>query len=222
MPLIKDLLIRLLKRGAGRYLEEARLSEERVSSDPCQQFTLWFDLARRLDPEFANAMTISTVSADGQPSSRLVLLKDFDQRGFVFYTNYASRKAVELDANPRACLGFWWPEVYRQVRVEGQVGRVSREESEAYFATRPRGSQIGAWASRQSAVLSGRAELRERLAAREKRFVGQEVPCPPFWGGYRLAPERFEFWQGRESRLHDRLRYRRLDKGGWLMERLSP
>ncbi len=222
MTIIKNILIFLLKRGASRYSAEARLNESEVLPDPCQQFARWFELARKLDPEFANAMTLSTVSEDGQPSSRLVLLKEFDSRGFVFYTNYESRKARELTVNPRASLGFWWPEVYRQVRIEGVVTKVSRAESMAYFATRPRGSQLGAWASRQSAVLAGRAELRARLEERERRFAGQEVPCPPFWGGYLLAPERMEFWQGRQSRLHDRLLYRRAPEGVWLLERLSP
>ncbi len=222
MSIIKNVLISLLKRGASRYLAEARLNESDVLPDPCQQFARWFELARKLDPEFANAMTLSTVSEDGQPSSRLVLLKDFDSRGFVFYTNYESRKARELAVNPRAGLGFWWPEAYRQVRIEGVVAKVSRAESMAYFATRPRGSQVGAWASRQSAVLAGRAELRARLEECERRFAGQEVPCPPFWGGYLLAPERMEFWQGRESRLHDRLLYSRSPEGAWHLERLSP
>jgi pyridoxamine 5'-phosphate oxidase len=151
-----------------------------------------------------------------------VLLKGFDEQGFVFYTNYGSRKAVELDANPQASLVFWWKEVYRQVRIEGRVEKVSRAESERYFQSRARDSQLGAWASRQSAVLANRAAFERELAAYTQQFKGQEVPCPPFWGGYRLDPVAMEFWQGRPNRLHDRLRYQRSAGGAWQMERLSP
>lgn len=222
MSLIKKLIVRLLKSGAGRYLDEARLDKASAHADPLRQFGEWFDLAKEVDPEFANAMTLSTASGAGRPSSRLVLLKDVDERGFVFYTNYQSRKAGELAENDWAALVFWWKEVYRQVRVEGRVEKVSRLESERYFQTRPRGSQLGAWASRQSAVLANRAEFEASLAAYERQFAGQEVPCPPFWGGYRLAPVALEFWQGRENRLHDRLRYQRSAGDGWTIDRLSP
>ena len=221
MSLIKKFIIRLIKSGAGRYLEEARLSRSTADPDPVRQFGRWYEVAKEVDPEFANAMVLSTADPSGHPSSRLVLLKGYDEQGFVFYTNYGSRKAGELDGNPRACLVFWWKEVYRQVRIEGEVTRTCREESERYFATRPRGSQIGAWSSRQSAILSRRAELEEGIAHYEGKFKDREVPCPPFWGGYRLTPETMEFWQGRESRLHDRLRYRRAERG-WEIERLSP
>jgi len=222
MSFIKKLVIRLIKSGAGRYLDEAKLSRATAAADPIRQFAAWFELAKEVDPEFANAMVLSTVAPAGQPSSRLVLLKGFDEEGFVFFTNYGSRKAGELTANPQASLVFWWKEVYRQVRIEGRVEQVSRAESEAYFATRPRGSQIGAWASRQSATLSRRADLQKKIDEVERQFEGRQVPCPPFWGGFRLTPLAMEFWQGRESRLHDRLLYRRDAGGTWAIERLSP
>lgn len=222
MSLIKKIIVRLIKSGASRYLDEAKLSRATADVNPFRQFDAWFELAKEVDPEFANAMVLSTVSSSGQPSNRLVLLKGVDEQGFVFYTNYGSRKAYELDSNQQASLVFWWKEVYRQVRIEGQVEKVSREESECYFATRPRASQIGAWASRQSATLSRRVELQEKIDSYERRFKGQQVPCPLFWGGYRLAPHSLEFWQGRESRLHDRLVYRRTVDGGWEIDRLSP
>jgi pyridoxamine 5'-phosphate oxidase len=166
-------------------------------------------------------MTLATADAAGRPSARMVLLKGFDERGFVFYTNYGSRKAGELDANPAAALVFWWPPLQRQVRVEGNVERVSREESEAYFRTRPLGSQLGAWASAQSQVIAGRAELERRLEELTARYGDGDVPLPPFWGGYRIRPEVVEFWQNRPNRLHDRLRYRRTPTG-WTIDRLSP
>ncbi len=222
MSFLKKLVVRLIKTGASRYLEEAHLSRATAAADPVRQFGAWFTLAKELDPEFYNAMVLSTATPSSQPSSRLVLLKGFDEQGFVFFTNYGSRKAGELADNPQASLVFWWKEVYRQVRIEGRVEKVSREESACYFATRPRGSQIGAWASRQSALLNRRADLQNRIDDVEGQFTGQEVPCPPFWGGYRLTPERIEFWQGRESRLHDRLLYRRGADGAWEIERLSP
>jgi pyridoxamine 5'-phosphate oxidase len=222
MSLLKNLVIRLIKTGASRYLDEAHLSRATADANPVRQFAAWFDLAKEIDPEFANAMVLSTAATSGQPSSRLVLLKGFDDQGFVFFTNYGSRKATELAGNPQANLVFWWKEVYRQVRIEGRVEKVSREESEGYFATRPRGSQIGAWASRQSTTLNRRADLQAKIDAYELQFKGQEIPCPPFWGGYRLAPLSMEFWQGRESRLHDRIVYSKTEDGDWEIERLSP
>jgi pyridoxamine 5'-phosphate oxidase len=166
-------------------------------------------------------MTLATAGADGRPSARMVLLKGVDERGFVFYTNYGSRKAAELDGSGAAALVFWWPPLQRQVRVEGSVERVTREESEAYFRTRPVGSRLGAWASAQSQVIAGREVLERRLRELQEQFGDGEVPLPSFWGGYRVRPEVIEFWQNRSDRLHDRLRYRRVGEG-WKIERLSP
>jgi pyridoxamine 5'-phosphate oxidase len=167
------------------------------------------------------SMTLGTASKDGQPSARIVLLKSFDDRGFVFYTNYHSRKGKELSDNPRACLLFYWPQLWRQVRVEGDVEKVSTAESEAYFQSRPLGSRLGAWASNQSEVVETREVLESRFAELEKRF-GEDVPRPEHWGGYRLKPNSIEFWQGRDNRLHDRLLYRLQEDGSWSIERLGP
>ena len=167
-------------------------------------------------------MTLATVDADGTPSARMVLLKGFDERGFVFYTNYGSPKASDLERNPGAALVFYWAELERQVRVSGTVARVSHEESEAYFRTRALGSRLGAWASAQSTVISGRAPLEQRLGEVTARFADGDVPLPPFWGGYIVTPQSIEFWQGRPNRLHDRLRYLRQPDGTWIVERLSP
>lgn len=198
------------------------LTEEDAAADPLLQFGRWLDdaIAARL-PE-PNAMTVATSAPDGAPAARMVLLRGFDDNGFVFYTNYESRKGDDLRANPRAALLFFWAELQRQVRIEGNVVRVTAEESDAYFASRPRGSQIGAWASRQSEVLPDRAALERRVVEIEALYAGRAVPRPPHWGGYRVHPLRIEFWQGRASRLHDRLRFRRLKGGEWLRERLSP
>jgi pyridoxamine 5'-phosphate oxidase len=166
-------------------------------------------------------MALATSTADGSPSARMMLLKGFDQRGFRFFTNFDSSKGDELTANARAAIVFHWATLHRQVRVQGRVERISQEESAEYFATRPRGSQLGAWASQQSAVLENRRQLDEQYREHEARFKGTEVPLPPFWGGYRLVPERIEFWQGRANRLHDRLSYTRRDDR-WVVARLSP
>jgi len=197
------------------------LTETDVSADPIEQFSRWFEVASAHDQVEANAMTLATGNAAGQPSARTVLLKAFDEQGFVFYTNLTSRKAADLQDNPQAALLFWWRALERQIRIEGSVEPVPHAMAEEYFSIRPRGSQLGAWASRQSAVIPNRAWLEEHLSETESTYADQEVPCPPFWGGYRVRPQSMEFWQGRASRLHDRLRYR-LQEGGWCLERLSP
>jgi len=197
------------------------LDEADLAADPIQQFMLWFQEA--LDcPAIAepNAMVLSTVSSEGQPHARYVLLKGLDAEGLVFFTNYGSEKGRDLEANPRAALTFGWIEQERQVRIEGAVSPTPRSAVEAYFQTRPRGSRLGAWASNQGEVIPTRAVLEARLAEADARFPA-DVPPPPAWGGYRLAPERFEFWQGRTNRLHDRLRYRKSGPG-WIIERLAP
>jgi pyridoxamine 5'-phosphate oxidase len=201
--------------------ERARPLDERdLDRDPFRQFEAWFaDAAVRV--RVPEAMAIATAGEDGAPSLRMVLLKGFDEHGFVFFTGYESRKGRELDANPHAALLFYWDPLGRQVRVEGSVTKVARDESERYFHSRPRGAQIAALASRQSSVIGGRDELDARHAELERELEGREVPLPPRWGGLRLVPVTFEFWQHRENRLHDRLRYRR-DGDRWLIERLSP
>lgn len=199
----------------------AALDRTDVDPDPIVQFTRWFEDARRADILEPNAMTLATCSTDGMPSARIVLLKDVSPHGFTFYTDYRSQKGEELAANPRAALVFLWKEIERQVRITGRVERVAREESEAYYRSRPEGSRIGAWASQQSSVLETRATLEEAVATAAARFAHGDIPLPPHWGGYRVVPDALEFWQGRQSRLHDRLRYRAADSG-WALERLSP
>jgi pyridoxamine 5'-phosphate oxidase len=199
------------------------LSEAEAAAEPFAQFAAWFaeiQAVSRLEP---TAMTLATATADGRPSARMVLLKGWDARGFVFYSNYDSRKGDELAANPWAALVFYWPELERQVRVEGSVAPLPPEESDTYFASRPLGSRLGAWASARSRVIPTRAVLEARMAALETEYPeGRPVPRPPNWGGFRVTPTSIEFWQGRLNRLHDRLRYTHQPEGGWLRERLSP
>jgi pyridoxamine 5'-phosphate oxidase len=200
-------------------VEELRKSA--VDSDPLEQFRRWYTEAGEAGVKAPQAMALATATADGAPSVRMVLLKGADERGFVFFTGYVSRKAAELDANPRAALLFHWDALGRQVRIEGRVARVAGQESDAYFATRPRGAQLAAAASQQSSVLRDRAEIDERVAELAREHEGSNVRRPDHWGGYRLVPETYEFWQHRDDRLHDRLRYRRAN-GAWVVERLSP
>jgi pyridoxamine 5'-phosphate oxidase len=198
------------------------LDRGELDADPILQFQRWFDEAKSAGISEANAMSLATAEPDGHPSARMVLLKGADQDGFVFYTNYGSQKARELTANPRAALVFFWPQLHRQVRITGSVEKTSRSESEAYFQTRPRGSQIAAWASWQSSIIPDREDLEARVRKIDAKHARAEVPLPPNWGGYRLHPVSIEFWQGRPDRLHDRLRYSRRPKGGWKIERLAP
>ena len=196
------------------------LTKELVNSDPFVQFGIWLDEALSAEITDANAMTISTVDAECRPLNRVVLLKGFDEHGFVFFTNYESKKGSDLAANPNVSLSFFWPQLQRQVIIAGQAAKVSAEESASYFSMRPYESQIGAWASKQSSVIESRSALDAKFNAMREKF-GTDVPLPPFWGGFRVTASRIEFWQGRESRLHDRILYR-LDGGRWIVERLSP
>ncbi len=205
-----------------REYARARLDEAEVSPDPITEFARWFAEAQEAQVPEPNAMTLATATADGVPSARIVLLKAFDERGFVFFSDYRSRKGAELEGNSRAALVLYWGELERQVRITGTVSLTSREDSELYFRTRPLGSRLGAWASHQSQVIAGREVLEERLREVESRFADAEVPLPPYWGGYRVEPEAIEFWQGRQSRLHDRIRYARAGDESWKVERLSP
>ena len=192
-----------------------------VTDDPIERFQEWFREAEQAGVEVPEAMTLATAGADGAPSARMLLLKGADDEGFVFYSGYVSRKAGELDQNPRAALVFYWRPLGKQVRVEGPVERVSERESAAYFATRPRGSQLAAWASQQSQPLESREELERRYAELKREYAGREVPRPPHWGGFRLRPDAIEFWEHRENRLHDRFCYTRA-REGWIAELLSP
>jgi pyridoxamine 5'-phosphate oxidase len=199
----------------------ARLDEKDVSRDPIAEFARWFAEAQAAEVEEPNAMVLATATPDGAPSARVVLLKGFDERGFVFFTDYRSRKGAELETNPRAALVLHWSELERQVRITGDVTRTSTEESEAYYRSRPMGSRLGAWVSHQSQTIPSRGVLEGGLREVERRFAGGDVPLPPYWGGYRVKPGAIEFWQGRENRLHDRIRYVK-DEGGWRIERLAP
>lgn len=226
-----------------REYKRGKLDREDLLADPLAQFNAWFTTAQprgsRIwkiaigfykwlqivmgsSPIEPNVMTLATADASGRPSARTVLLKGVDERGFVFFTNYESRKGHELAANPNAALVFYWQELERQVCIGGTVSKLPATESEAYFKSRPRGSRLAAWASHQSTVLADRAELERHFEAIEARFASREVPLPPFWGGYVLRPERVEFWQGRPSRMHDRFSYSRQPDGKWKLDRLSP
>jgi pyridoxamine 5'-phosphate oxidase len=198
------------------------LSEKDVQHDPIRQFDLWWTEAISSQIEEVNAMTLATASSDGLPSARIVLLKGFTEEGFVFFTNYNSFKGQQLDENPRACLVFFWKELERQVRITGLIEKVSAEESDVYFSSRPESSRIGAWASPQSKVIESRNILETTEAELQKAFEGKEIPRPLHWGGYRLKPVSVEFWQGRQSRLHDRIHYSLEGTGNWRIERLAP
>jgi pyridoxamine 5'-phosphate oxidase len=198
------------------------LLEKSANPSPFQQFQTWFTQALEAQVIEPNAMTLATVTPDGKPAARIVLLKDMDERGFVFYTNFQSRKGQELTQTPVAALVFWWGELERQVRIEGTIALVSPAEADVYFQSRPRGSQLGAWVSQQSQVIPNRDALEQRLMALEQEYSDRPIPRPPHWGGYRLMPTYFEFWQGRANRLHDRLCYRQISSDAWNMQRLSP
>jgi pyridoxamine 5'-phosphate oxidase len=201
----------------------ATLDEANCETNPIDQFAKWFRDAKNAQLKEPNAMSLATCTLDGRPSSRIVLLKEFGEPGFIFYTNYGSQKGRECETNPHVALTFLWAELERQVRVEGTVSRIPPEKSEAYFRSRPRGSRIGAWVSNQSELIENRAVLEKRLAELETRFAGSDdIPPPGYWGGLCVKPERIEFWQGRTSRLHDRILFTRSSDGSWQMGRLAP
>ena len=202
--------------------EKAALDESAVDRDPIRQFHLWFEEATEAGIPEPYAVTLATASPEGRPSARVVLMRGFDDRGFVFFTNYRSRKGAEIEANPFASMCFFWQPLERQVRVEGRVVLASEAESDEYFKGRPTGSKLGAWVSNQSGVVRDRATLEAEMAEIRRRFPGEEIPRPPHWGGYRVVPESIEFWQGRPGRLHDRIVYRKAAGGGWRIERLAP
>ena len=210
---IADLRIDYTKSG---------LVETDVDPNPFKQFKKWFDQALAAQLPEPNAMTLATVSQDGKPRARIVLLKNFNEQGFVFYTNYNSQKSQEIAQNPSAALIFWWAELERQVRIEGNVEKVAESESDEYFYSRPVGSQLGAWASQQSQIIDNREVLEHQLQELEKIYQNQTIPRPPHWGGYRIVPQAIEFWQGRTNRLHDRLYYSLLEDHTWVIKRLSP
>lgn len=200
---------------------KATLSPDEAAENPLEQFRLWFSEAQKSKAQEVNAMNLSTASADGRPSSRIVLLKNISEDGFVFFTNYNSRKGEQIAVNPYAALTFFWPELERQVRIEGRLHKVSAEVSDEYFSRRPRASQLGAWASPQSQEIPGRETLENKEKELEDKFAGQPIQRPPHWGGYELIPDHIEFWQGRPSRLHDRLLYEKKE-AGWINKRLAP
>jgi pyridoxamine 5'-phosphate oxidase len=196
--------------------------ETDLDPNPLDQFAKWFEEARGAQPDLPEGVTVSTATLDGSVSSRVCLMKSFDRRGFVFFTNYHSRKGEQIHANPMAALCWWWPALERQVRAEGAIVKTTAEESDAYWVTRPRASQLGAWASDQSKVILGRGDLEGRCHELKETYRGIDVPRPPHWGGFRLIPNLVEFWQGREDRMHDRFVYRLRESNDWVIERLSP
>lgn len=205
-----------------RTYNQVEFNKTNAAGDPFEQFKSWFEEAIAAQLHDPTAMTLATATPEGKPSARIVLLKNFDARGFVFYTNYRSRKGRELEANPQASLVFWWAELDRQVRIEGNIEKVSSQEADAYFLSRPLGSRLGAWASEQSQTIADREVLEQRFQDLERDYAKQEVPRPPHWGGFRLIPTAIEFWQGRPNRLHDRLFYQRVAENDWSLERLAP
>jgi len=210
--------VEALRRSATGFA----LDREDLDDDPIVQFEAWFAHACETVPMDPNAVTLSTVDAESRPSSRTVLLKSFDENGFVFYTNYQSRKAADIEANPNVSMLFFWSEAARQVKIRGTAEKMSPAESLKYFLSRPRGSQIGAWVSHQSSVISSRALLEAKFQEIKQKFRDKDVPLPSFWGGYRVVPNQIEFWQGRANRLHDRFEYTKQDDGSWSIERLAP
>jgi pyridoxamine 5'-phosphate oxidase len=211
-----------VSQGIRKEYRRGSLQEADANPDPIPMFGEWLQVAVESGQREPNAMTLATSTSTGRPAARVVLLKSYDSQGFVFYTNYASRKGRELADNPQAALVFWWGELERQVRIEGLVSKVSAAESDAYYASRPLGARLGAWVSAQSSVIGGRTVLEDRLAEVTAQYASLEPQRPPYWGGYRLAPQCIEFWQGGVHRLHDRLLYTRLEHGAWQLERLSP
>jgi pyridoxamine 5'-phosphate oxidase len=199
-----------------------QLIDNELDANPFVQFAKWYDEARKAEQDWPEGVTLSTAAMDGVVSSRVVLLKGFDQRGFVFFTNYGSHKGAQIHENPNAALNWWWPALERQVRAEGAIVKTAAEESDAYWVTRPRGSQLGAWASDQSRVILGRGDLEARFHELEETYRDVPVPRPPHWGGFRVIPNVVEFWQGRQERLHDRFVYRLRESKDWVIERLAP
>lgn len=206
-----------------RSYEKHQLLEGEIVLDPFQHFGLWLrEVESSREVEEVNTMTVSTVEPEGYPKSRVVLLKEYDNEGFTFYTNYRSNKGKAIEQNPKVCLSFFWPGSERQVIIKGIARKTSNEESEKYFRSRPRGSQLGAWASEQSSVISSRDFLEKRLADLEQEYEGKDIPKPPHWGGYKVYPEQFEFWQGRANRLHDRIVFNKAGDNTWKIDRLAP
>ena len=221
-PVVKTLPEELSHLDYDHEHSPGGLRRQDLDPDPIKQFSNWFTTAVEAGIRDVNAMSLATATPEARPFVRIVLLKGFDERGFVFFTNYESQKGKQLEANPYAALAFYWIEIDRQIRISGPVERTPREESEGYFHSRPVDSQLGAWASQQSRVIDARRILEARLAEAKERYSGATVPLPPHWGGYRLKPEMMEFWQGRPNRLHDRFRYTRQAEGAWSVDRLAP